>query len=156
MKSEYSVNQTAENICVIVATIMLVVFSIIGFILLCIFSATSTFLYGLLSCLTSITIGIITWTSLRIIANISRSLYNINDNIRNTNNEFKKTDETSVDDEESDNFKIGQLVIDKKTENQFRISQIRDNGIYSEKFDKLYPFEDVQDFNKYWAEKKKN
>ncbi len=56
-------------------------------------------------------------------------------------------------------FKVGDLMIVKANENQFRISSIsEENGIkyyFSEKYNKKFPEHEIELFDAYW-EKKKN
>lgn len=55
-------------------------------------------------------------------------------------------------------FAINQLVINKKTEEQFRISAIKDvNGVteyYSKKFNASFKGDEIMDFKTYWEKKK--
>ncbi len=44
-----------------------------------------------------------------------------------------------------------QLVIVKATEKQFRITSINDNGYYSDKYDKIFTEDEIEDFDVYWA-----
>ena len=62
-------------------------------------------------------------------------------------------DDSAIQEESKPHFSVGQLVIGKATEEQFRITSIDDNGYYSEKYYKIFTDEEIGDFNVYWAGK---
>ena len=56
-------------------------------------------------------------------------------------------------------FTAGQLVIVKEDESQFRIDDVMENAdgsilYYSEKFNRYYPEDEIEDFKVYWDSKK--
>lgn len=59
----------------------------------------------------------------------------------------------------SGKFAVDQLVIIKKTEDQFRITSVIEQGdeilYFSEKFNKNFSENEIEDFDLYWANKKK-
>ena len=59
--------------------------------------------------------------------------------------------ECRIHEEPKSHFSVGQLVIVKATEEQFRITSIDDNRYYSEKFDKTFTEDEIEDFDVYWA-----
>lgn len=87
-ENRYSVNPVAESVCSAVATLLLSLF-IIGAVVLLILGAISLrdkdTTMGLVFCGSAIVcflVGLINWASMKMLINISRSLYNINDAIR--------------------------------------------------------------------------
>ena len=87
-ENRYSVNPAAESVCSAVAAILLTLF-IIGAVVLIILGVVSFVdgdtTYGLIFCggaLVCFVIGLVNWASMKMLINISRSLYNINDAIR--------------------------------------------------------------------------
>ena len=173
-KKNYSVNPNAENILNAVATIGLAIGWVLAIISIIVGIAVASqeeivgyALVGILAGGVILLIAYITWAQLKVIVNISRSLYNINDAIisqavapvtgavANTEGEPAKEQAEQAE----GRFEVGQLVIIKSSEMQFRISEIKkENGItmyYSEKFNNWFTEEKIEDFDKYWAEKDK-
>lgn len=72
------------------------------------------------------------------------------------------TESTPANDTQQENngckFNVGQLVIVKTSEDQFRVSSIENvNGVnyyFSEKFKKSFPEFELEDFDIYWGKKK--
>ena len=167
MKNRYYVNPNAENVCNVVSIVFLVVSIICAFISLSAGFAADGVVYGILGAVICIIVGVVSWASLKVIVNISRSLYNINDAIRagliqngvssttvknESNNQTQNN--STVEKELNTRFSVGQLVIVKATEDQFRITSIDDKGYYSEKFDKTYSEDEIEDFDIYWDSNK--
>ena len=87
-ENRYSVNPTAESVCSAVAAILLTLF-IIGAIVLIVLGVVAFVdgdtTYGLIFCggaAICFIVGLFNWASMKMLINISRSLYNINDAIR--------------------------------------------------------------------------
>ncbi len=171
--TEYDVNPAAENAVNTVARVILVLGIIIGFVL---------FLGGLgyigknepiivcgmmLAAMIVVILAIVLWAFLKVLVNISRNLYNINSNINNL--QFIQTSLLAQDDrpdssdtplaeqEKPKKFAVGQLVIIKDDQRQFRIGSvsIKDGKYFywSEKLKKKFAEEEIEDFDEYWAEK---
>lgn len=157
MKTFYSVNPSAESICDTVAVTFLIVFIICSIITLIAGFAMDSALIGILGAILFVILGLVSWASLKVIVNISRSLYNITATLQ----DFTPTASVATQSTEQTDtvngcrFSVGQLVIVKKDERQFRISSINADGYYSEKFGKTFTEDEIEDFDAYWAEKKK-
>lgn len=87
-ENRYSVNPAAESVCSAVAAILLTLF-IIGAVVLIILGVVAFVdgdtTYGLIFCggaTICFIVGLFNWASMKMLINISRSLYNINDAIR--------------------------------------------------------------------------
>lgn len=157
MKTPYAVNPSAESICDTVAVIFLTVSIICSVIALIAGLAMESFLIGILGAILFVILGLVSWASLKVIVNISRSLYNITETLQavtpTTSVATQSTEQ--MDTTNGCRFSVGQLVIVKNDERQFRISSINEAGYYSEKFDNTFTEDEIEDFNAYWAEKKK-
>ena len=95
-ENRYSVNPAAESVCSAVAAILLTLF-IIGAVVLIILGVVAFVdgdtTYGLIFCggaLVCFVIGLVNWASMKMLINISRSLYNINDAIRSQQSLIEK------------------------------------------------------------------
>ena len=161
MYREYDVNPAAEAISSTVAAVVLIVNLLLAFGLVIggIFSLQESELGGLLiaSGVVVGVAGVILWASLKVIVNISRSLYNINE-LLFAQGSMGATGQ-SVPEEIPVNakFTIGQLVIVKEDESQFRVAAIKaqdgENVYYSEKHDRKFKESEIEDFKSYWAAK---
>ena len=162
MENRYYVNPDAENVCNVVAIVFLIVSIICA--LACLLLALFESAYGLFGAIFFVIIGLVSWASLKVVVNISRSLYNINDALRaglkqngastvsgNNNSNNPGVADSAIQEESKHHFSVGQLVIVKANEKQFRITSIDDNGYYSEKFDKTFTEDEIEDFDVYWA-----
>lgn len=184
--SEYEVNPTAENTVNTVASIILIVGIIIGVILLfggfvMMGEAGAAAGWGvILTAVVTVIIGVVQWAFLKVLVNISRNLYNVNENIKNltlvpvseaaskvasasSSNTSKGQSATAPNAEveiaeSPEKFSAGQLVIIKTDQRQFRIDSVYvQDGKYfywSEKFQKEFGEDEIEDFEKYWADKK--
>lgn len=177
MKSDdfFEVNPAAESVSSAVAKVVLVVCIIAAFILLIagfigLEDGGGIMLIGI-SVVCTVT-GVVSWAFLKMIVNISRSLYNINNALRGDEAISRPTIPDKDDSENApqpvvDNistsktkFAIGQLVIVKYDESQFRISDIDDRGgalkprYYSKKFERYFFEDEIDDFDTYWKNKK--
>ena len=164
-QDKYEVNPKAESVCSSVANGALIICIILAVICLIAFFAVIgdstegglTLLgYGIVILI----IGIVIWAQLKLLVNISRSLYNINDAIRTRPaiavSEKEKADK-QVGQKGGAKFSVGQLVIIKEDESQFRIDSVEDGEemlYYSDKFGRYFTEEEIEDFQKYWKEKK--
>lgn len=164
MENRYYVNTNAENVCNVVAIVFLIVSIICALVCLLAGLASDAIIYGFLGAVIFVIIGIVSWASLKVVVNISRSLYNINDVLRagmeqngastvsgNNNSNIMGLADSAIHEEPKSHFSVGQLVIVKATEEQFRITSIDDNRYYSEKFDKTFTEDEIEDFDVYWA-----
>ncbi len=172
MKSneKYSVNPAAESISSAVASVVLAVSLILAVIcLIASFAAGGDMLPALLlSGVAIAVIGLISWASMRMLVNISRSLYNINDALRKggvpeQNNAITSSPEKNIEQaakvgKKENKFSTGQLVIVKEDENQFRIDEVDNSGdvvsYYSKKYEKYFTEDEIEDFDAYWKDKK--
>lgn len=165
--NQFQVNPTAENVGNAVAKVILTTFIILAIIcfiagLVGLFS--SSILTGAILLLCSIlvvTIGLICWAAIKIFVNISRSLYNINDILRQGNVNNPQPKDAQIKQEnyvEGAKFQAGQLVIVKADESQYRINEvIPEDGkfkYFSKKFNKAFSADEIEDFDKYWKDKK--
>ena len=164
MENRYYVDPNAENACNVVAIVFLIVSIICALVCLLAGLASDAIIYGFLGAVIFVIIGIVSWASLKVVVNISRSLYNINDALRaglepngastvsgNNNSNNPGVADSAIQEEPKSHFSVGQLVIVKANETQFRITSIDDNGYYSEKFDKTFTEDEIEDFDIYWA-----
>ncbi len=167
----YSVNPNAESILNGVASVGLAIGWVLAIISIIVGIAVAYeedivgyALIGILAGGVILLIAYITWAQLKVIVNISRSLYNINDAISSqavapVASTGANTEGGPTKEQGEGRFEVGQLVIIKSSEMQFRISEIKkENGItmyYSEKFNNWFTEEKIEDFDKYWAEKDK-
>lgn len=172
----FEVNPAAESVSSAVAKVVLVVCLIAAFILLIAgfigLEDGGGFLLIGIAIVCAVT-GVVSWAFLKMIVNISRSLYNINNALRG-NAAISEPVIPAKDDSESDiqpviddnstaktKFAIGQLVIVKYDESQFRISDIDDRGgalkprYYSKKLERFFLEDEIEDFDTYWANKNK-
>ena len=165
MENRYCVNPNAENVCNVVAIVFLIV-SIICALASLIFALDGN-AFGILGAFIFIIVGVVSWASLKVVVNISRSLYNINDALRagmfqngastvseNITLDYNDVADSAIQEKSTYRFSVGQLVIEKATENQFRITSIDDKGYYSEKYNKTFTEDEIEDFDVYWASKK--
>ena len=167
--NSFYVNPAAESVAASVAKAVLILSIILGLIL-CIAGFASG--YGIMSLVAAVylvLVGVICWAVIRMFVNISHSLYNINEAIRNQAPTSQKSadnsDNTSLSKEGSDveesvgKFKAGQLVIVKADESQFRINSVSENdgvvSYFSEKFNRSFNEDEIEDFDKYWADKRR-
>lgn len=158
MKKYFPVNPSAESICDTVAVIFLTVFIICSVIALIAGLAMESFFIGILGAILFVIVGLVSWASLKVIVNISRSLYNITETLQEVYFPAGSESPQTIVSSDANNgcrFSIGQLVIVKNDERQFRISSINEDGYYSEKFDNTFTEDEIEDFDAYWAEKKK-
>jgi uncharacterized membrane protein len=153
MKSEkqYYVNPLAESVGSVLATIvfiitMLVSFALIGFGVVQVQDGDSSGYYLMGGGIVLLVVGVISWAFLRIIINISRSLYNINDALRSQN---IMTETVFVphkqDPSKKSKFSIGDTVMLKKDRRQIKILDIvfqDDQPLYYGDSDTRYFFED--------------
>jgi len=170
----YEVNPAAESVSSAVAKVVLVVCIIAALILLIVGfigleDGGGWVIIGV-SIMCAIA-GVVSWAFLKMIVNISRSLYNINRALRGDEAVLKPSI-PEKDESESDiqpvidnistsntKFSIGQLVIVKYDESQFRISDIDDRGgilkprYYSKKLERYFLEDEIEDFEVYWAKK---
>lgn len=164
MENRYFINPNAESICNVVAIVFLIVSIICALFCLLAGLASDAIVYGILGAVIFVIAGLVSWASLKVVVNISRSLYNITDALRaglkqngassisgNINSNNNGVDDSAIQEESKPHFSVGQLVIVKATEEQFRITSIDDNGYYSEKYDKIFTDDEIEDFNVYWA-----
>lgn len=79
MKTYYSVSPSAEKVCDTVATIFLVIsiLAAVIFIIAGVLVDADTLVVGLVGAAACIVVGLISWASLKVVVNMSRSLYNI-------------------------------------------------------------------------------
>lgn len=153
MKSEkqYYVNPLAESVGSVLATIvfiitMLVSFALIGFGVVQVQDGDFSGYYLMGGGIVLLVVGVISWAFLRIIINISRSLYNINDALRSQN---IMTETVFVphkqDPSKKSKFSIGDTVMLKKDRRQIKILDIvfqDDQPLYYGDSDTRYFFED--------------
>lgn len=172
MKSneKYSVNPAAESISTAVASIVLAISLILAVVcLVASFASGGDMLPALLiSGVAIAVIGVISWASMRMLVNISRSLYNINDALRKggvlvqnnaiTTSPGKSIEQSAKVGKKEAKFSTGQLVIIKENENQFRIDEVDDSVdvvlYYSNKYEKYFTEDEIEDFDAYWKDKK--
>ncbi len=81
MENRYNVNPNAENVCNVVAIVFLIVSISCALICLFVGVAVNAF-FGILGAIIFVIAGLVSWASLKVVVNISRSLYNINDALR--------------------------------------------------------------------------
>lgn len=159
----YYVNPAAETvldnairICFIIMAFVSLIGIITGIVLLdsignisLLISLCSVFLF---------LVFLILWAQEKVIVNISRSLYNINDALRKDGEEGERSDSQNEIAGTASKFSAGQLVIVLADERQFRINDVKvQNGIckyHSDKFDTDFEESEIADFNQYWASKK--
>ena len=169
-KTPFKVNPQAESIAETVAVIFLAV-SILAGLVYVVFGISqaeydSSFAYlGIGLGLIFAVFGAVGWASIMLLVNMSRSLYNINDALRNPVPPIK------IDKHDADHqsgtptntntgaiYQVGQLVIIKEDESQFRIDEVRfvddEPVFYSKKYDCEYSADEIEDFDAYWKQKK--
>lgn len=161
MYREHEVNPAAEAISSTVAAGVLIVnlFLALSLIIGGIFSLKDGEIGGLLIAAGVVVglAGVIMWASLKVIVNISRSLYNINELLfaQGSNDATSQSKPEAIP--ANTKFSVGQLVISKEDESQFRVATIKiqegENVYFSEKHDRFFKESEIEDFNSYWAGK---
>ena len=162
----YAVNNNAERILDSVATSCLVFGWILGAIYI-ITGIVAAIEYevggglvaaGIVLGVAQIALGYLAWATLKVIVNISNNLYNINAGLNRHTNHKMDIDADKVISESP--FTVGQLVIVKADESQFRINAIEvingEVSYFSEKLNRYFIESEIEDFDKYWEAKKKN
>ena len=98
-ENKYKVNPAAEGVCSAVASIVLWLF-IIGAVVLLVLGIMSFSDYDeetgfilIISSVVCILIGTFSWANMKMLVNISRNLYNINDAIRSQHSQEKQIEE---------------------------------------------------------------
>ena len=166
-QDKYEVNPKAESVCSSVANGALIICIILAVIcLIAFFAVIGDSTEGgltLLGCgIVILIIGVVIWAQLKLLVNVSRSLYNINDALRTrplvaVPEKVKEKADKQEGQKDVTKFSVGQLVIVKEDESQFRIDSVEDGEetlYYSEKFGRYFTEEEIEDFQKYWKEKK--
>lgn len=171
---QYEVNPQAESVSSGVAKAVLIISIILAIIMLIIglFAIVGDELSGGCAMIGIAVVlfitGLISWALLKMIVNISRSLYNINDAIRSQKsndslyseyNNNKPTEIAPLDNiQATTSFSMGQLVVVKEDESQFRINAVENSGkdalFYSEKFNRYFTEDEIEDFDAYWSSHK--
>ncbi len=162
MYREHEVNPAAETISSTVAAIVLIISLLLAFGLVIggIFSLRDSEIGGILiaSGIVVGVAGVIMWASLKVIVNISRSLYNINELLSAKSTSDAAGQTTSEATPANTKYSVGQLVLVKENESQFRVASIEvqdgENVYYSDKHDKFFKESEIEDFNSYWNTKK--
>lgn len=162
MYREHEVNPAAETISSTVAAIVLIISLLLAFGLVIggIFSLRDSEIGGILiaSGIVVGVAGVIMWASLKVIVNISRSLYNINELLFAKGSKDIIGQTTPEATPVNTKFSVGQLVLAKEDESQFRVATIKvqdgENVYYSDKHDRFFKESEIEDFNSYWNTKK--
>lgn len=162
MYREHEVNPAAEAISSTVAAIVLIISLLLAFGLVIggIFSLRDSEIGGILiaSGIVVGVAGVIMWASLKVIVNISRSLYNINELLFAKGSKDIIGQTTPEATPVNTKFSVGQLVLAKEDESQFRVATIKvqdgENVYYSDKHDRFFKESEIEDFNSYWNTKK--
>lgn len=162
MYREHEVNPAAETISSTVAAIVLIISLLLAFGLVIggIFSLRDSEIGGILiaSGIVVGVAGVIMWASLKVIVNISRSLYNINELLFAKGSKDIIGQTTPEVTPVNTKFSVGQLVLAKEDESQFRVATIKvqdgENVYYSDKHDRFFKESEIEDFNSYWNTKK--
>lgn len=162
MYREHEVNPAAETISSTVAAIVLIISLLLAFGLVIggIFSLQDSEIGGILiaSGIVVGVAGVIMWASLKVIVNISRSLYNINELLFAKGSKDIIGQTTPEATPVNTKFSVGQLVLAKEDESQFRVATIKvqdgENVYYSDKHDRFFKESEIEDFNSYWNTKK--
>lgn len=94
MKTPYSVSPSAEKVCDAVATIFLVVSILAAVILIIagIFGGSDTAMVGIAGAAACIVVGLVSWASLKVVVNVSRSLYNITAALQELQSKLEKSE----------------------------------------------------------------
>ena len=175
-ESPYEVNPVAENILnkFNQAVFAISVFVAIVGAIACIVAATaefeSAYLWGILGAAVLALSAALFWATGKVLINISRNLYNINDALRSggvqvkeistPKKEVKKEEKTKLEPKDGAKFAVGQLVIIKADERQFRVELVYKNedgtfSYYAKNLNDYFKESEIEDFEEYWAEKKK-
>lgn len=167
---KYSVNPFAESVSSSVASIILAISIVVAIVVLVAGFAAGreNILLGIVGAAGIAAVGLISWASMKMLVNISRSLYNINDALRENGlipqqqtaaqnaTSISASEGTAKTDRKAE-FSVGQLVIVLADESQFRIDEIKEDGgifcYYSKKFDKVFAENELEDFEVYWKKK---
>ena len=192
------VNPAAESILEKFLNAILIIFIIIGAIgafasiIVASIESDRVFLWGIPIAILFVTVAGVFWAIGKVLINISRNLYNINDALRSgavpivgkmidsevkpapdgaaermlreTKNhdgiEEKAANKAVLEKIDGEKFVAGQLVIIKADERQVRVSTVfrKEDGTmtyYSDRHNKFFDENELEDFDKYWAARKK-
>lgn len=176
-ESPYEVNPVAESIldkflkAVLIICIILGVIGVFAVIIAATIANQSAILWFIpVVILFVITAGVF-WAIGKVLINISHNLYNINTALRTngkqpvekpaTANKAEKlaAEKPPLEKKEGEKFAVGQLVIVKADERQFRVTSTfrKEDGTvsyYSDRLNKFFDEAELEDFDAYWAARK--
>ncbi|MBR4213659.1 MAG: hypothetical protein IKR82_06890 [Bacteroidales bacterium] len=176
-ESAYEVNPVAESILdkflktVLVICIIIGVIGIFAAIIAATVESQSAFLWLIPVAILFVIMAGVFWAIGKVLINISRNLYNINDSLRANGKQLgekpvvaKKVEKqaetkSSLEKKEGEKFAVGQLVIIKEDERQFRVTSTfrKEDGTvsyYSDRLNKFFDEAELEDFDAYWAARK--
>lgn len=176
-ESPYEVNPVAESILdkflktVLIICIIIGVIGVFAAIIIATTEYQSAFLWLIPISILFVIIAGIFWAIGKVLINISRNLYNINDALRANGKpsvekpasakqaEKPAAENPPLEKKEGEKFAVGQLVIIKKDERQFRVTSTfrKEDGTvsyYSDRLNKFFDEAELEDFDAYWAARK--
>lgn len=176
-ESPYEVNPVAESILdkflktVLVICVIISVISVFVAIVAATVENQGSFLWLIPIAILFVIMAGVFWAIGKVLINISRNLYNINDALRASGKQpvekpvaAKKAEKiveakSSLEKKEGEKFAVGQLVIVKADERQFRVTSTfrKEDGTvsyYSDRLNKFFDESEIEDFDAYWAARK--